>query len=67
MNYGHVLFCLGRRKEALDYYNKSRSSKLFTTEMFTAAFEEDFPYLLKNGIRQEELPLLMDYLLFQSE
>lgn len=67
MNYGHVLFCLGRRKEALDYYKKSRSSKLFTTEMFMEAFEEDFSHLLKNGVKEEELPLLLDFLLFQIE
>jgi tetratricopeptide (TPR) repeat protein len=67
MNYGHVLFCLGRRKEALEQYKKSRSSKLFTTEMFMEAFEEDFSHLLKNGVKQEELPLLLDFLLFQIE
>jgi tetratricopeptide (TPR) repeat protein len=67
MNYGHVLFCLGRRKEALDYYKKSRSSKLFTTEMFMEAFEEDFPHLQKNGVNPEEFPLLLDFLLFQAD
>jgi hypothetical protein len=35
--------------------------------MFLEAFEEDFPTLIKNGVQQEELPLLLDFLLFQSE
>jgi tetratricopeptide (TPR) repeat protein len=66
MNSGHVLFCLGRKKEALEQYRKSRADKLFTTEMFMEAFEEDVSHLLENGVRKEEIPLLLDYLLFQT-
>jgi tetratricopeptide (TPR) repeat protein len=67
MNAGHVLLCLNKRKEALSLYKKSKTDLLFTTNSFQAAFEEDIPYLLKNGIKEEELPLLLDYLLFKIE
>jgi len=67
MNAGHVLLCLNKRKEALTLYKKSKSDLFFATNSFQSAFEEDIPYLLKNGINGEDLPLLMDYLLFQVE
>jgi tetratricopeptide (TPR) repeat protein len=67
MNAGHVLLCLNKRKEALSLYKKSKTDLLFTMNSFQAAFEEDIPYLLKNGIKEEELPLLLDYLLFKIE
>jgi tetratricopeptide (TPR) repeat protein len=67
MNAGHVKLCLHKRKEALSLYMKSKTDLLFTTNLFQSAFEEDIPYLLKNGISKEDLPLLMDYLLFQVE
>jgi tetratricopeptide (TPR) repeat protein len=67
MNHGHVLLCLGKRKEALEQYIKSQSGKFFSPGLFMTAFEEDIPHLLKNGIKEEEIPLLVDYLLFQGE
>jgi len=67
MNAGHVLLCRNKRKEALTLYKKSKTDLLFANNSFQAAFEEDIPYLLKNGISGEDLPLLMDYLLFQVE
>jgi tetratricopeptide (TPR) repeat protein len=67
MNLGHVLLCQGKRKEALDAYKQSKSERLFTNESFQSAFEEDIPHLLKNGIPEEELPLILDYLLLQAE
>jgi tetratricopeptide (TPR) repeat protein len=67
MNAGHVQLCLNKRKEALSLYKRSKTDLLFATNLFQSAFEEDIPYLLKNGISKEDLPLLMDYLLFQVE
>lgn len=67
MNTGHVLLCLNKRKEALTCYKKSKSDLFFATRSFEAAFEEDIPYLLKNGISAEELPLILDYIMFQAE
>ncbi|MCX6243222.1 MAG: tetratricopeptide repeat protein [Bacteroidetes bacterium] len=71
MNLGHVMLCRGKRKEALEAYKKSKSTvtdeKLFSTEAFQSAFEQDIPHLIKNGVPEEELPLILDYLLIQTE
>lgn len=67
MNAGHVKLCLNKRSEAILLYKASKSDLFFATNSFGAAFEDDMPYLLNNGIREEDLPLLMDYLLFQVE
>ncbi|MDP4281428.1 MAG: hypothetical protein Q8867_04690 [Bacteroidota bacterium] len=64
---GHVLLCLGKPRDAVTYYQKALSMESMTAEHFTAAFEEDGQYLVKNGIAPEELPLISDYLLFRSE
>ena len=65
VNYGHVLLCLGKRKEALDQYKNAFNAKLFTQEMFLAAFEEDIPFLLSNGVGEEDIRLILDWLLFR--
>jgi tetratricopeptide (TPR) repeat protein len=67
MNAGHVKLCLNKRKEALLLYKKSKTDLFFATNSFQSAFEEDIPYLLKNGISEDDLPLLIDYLLFQVD
>ncbi len=67
MNAGHVQLCLNKRKEALLFYKKSQTDLFFATNSFQSAFEEDIPYLLKNGISEDDLPLFIDYLLFQIE
>jgi len=65
MNYGHVLLCLGKREEALDQYKNAFTDKLFTQDMFLAAFEEDIPFLVKNGAAEEDIRLIIDWLLFK--
>jgi len=67
MNAGHVQLCLNKRKEALLLYKKSKTDLFFATNSFQSAFEEDIQYLLKNGVSKDDLPLLMDYLLFQVD
>jgi tetratricopeptide (TPR) repeat protein len=67
MNAGHVQLCLGNRKEALDLYKMCFNDSTFLPELFIAAFEEDTPWLEKNGVSREEIPLILDYLLFQKK
>jgi tetratricopeptide (TPR) repeat protein len=67
MNAGHVQLCLNKRKEALLLYKKSKTDLFFATNSFQSAFEEDIQYLQKNGVSKDDLPLLMDYLLFQVD
>jgi len=56
-----------KEDKAIDYYKRSMSGKPFTMDIFMDAFMEDSPYLIRNGIKPEEVPLLLDFLLFQIE
>jgi len=67
MNAGHVQLCLNKRKQASGLYTKCLSTKLARKEDLIAAFDEDIPYLTKNGIDPHEIPLIKDYLLYQSD
>ncbi|MCX6282185.1 MAG: tetratricopeptide repeat protein [Bacteroidetes bacterium] len=67
MNAGHVYLCRGNRKRALELYVKSLDSRELTENAFMDAFDEDVPYLQKYGILQTEIPLIKDYLSFQTE
>ena len=67
MNAGHVQLCLGNRKAALELYRKCFNDSAFLPELFIAAFDEDTPWLEKNGVSKDEIPLILDYLLFQNQ
>ena len=67
MNAGHVQLCLKNRRQAATLYNQCFSTKLARKEDLIAAFDEDIPWLIKNGINPDEIPLIRDYLLFQSD
>jgi tetratricopeptide (TPR) repeat protein len=67
MNAGHTALCLGNRKKSLEYYRKSMALKTPGAGELIAAFDEDSNYLARNGIAQEEIPLVKDFLLFQSD
>ncbi|MFZ4570128.1 MAG: tetratricopeptide repeat protein [Bacteroidales bacterium] len=67
MNAGHVYLCKGERHRALEFYTKSLSSAELSEAEFMVAFDEDVPHLLKYGILMAEIPLIKDYLSFQTE
>lgn len=67
MNAGHAALCLGNRKKSLELYHKAVAIKLPGQEELMAAFDEDTNYLVKNGIPAKEVPLIKDYLLFNSD
>ncbi|MBN2175333.1 MAG: hypothetical protein JW731_14460 [Bacteroidales bacterium] len=62
MNLGHVEWCLGNRKIALKNYKLSINSEDNNLKTFLASFEEDKKYLLKCGIEEDEISLMIDYL-----
>jgi tetratricopeptide (TPR) repeat protein len=64
INKGHLSLCRGRKKEAIDYYRLGINSGEISKEDFMAIFEEDQPLLLSLGVNREDLPILLDYLLF---
>jgi hypothetical protein len=67
MNAGHVQLCLGHWEESFNLYRQCIKGKSMTQETFRNAFEEDVQYLIRNGVRPEDIPLLTDALLFQFD
>ena len=67
MNAANIKLCLGERKEALSLYKQSLSLSSPGRNELLNAFDEDTNYLIQNGIPAAEIPLIRDYLMFQSE
>lgn len=67
MNMGHVQWCLGKRKEALDYYKQSIVKTEFTEREFFEVFHEDLPYLIPLGINKDDVPIMLDQLRYFVE
>jgi len=65
MNMGHVEWCLGDRQAAIKNYKLSINRGDNNYKLFLTGFDEDKPYLIKNGIDEEEIPLMLDYLKYQ--
>jgi tetratricopeptide (TPR) repeat protein len=59
---GHVQWSLGKRRPALDYYQKSISQNGFSEAEFLQIFEEDLPHLLGHGIDKDDIPIMLDQL-----
>ncbi|HPF52153.1 MAG TPA: tetratricopeptide repeat protein [Draconibacterium sp.] len=67
MNMGHVQWSQGRRKEALQYYKKAITQTDFTESEFFDVFDEDLPYLIKQGVNQDDVPIMLDQLRYFVE
>ncbi len=64
INKGHLALCRGKKKEAVDLYRLSINSGGISKEEFIAIFDEDKTLLLSLGVSKDDLPILLDYLLF---
>jgi tetratricopeptide (TPR) repeat protein len=62
MNMGHLQWSLGNRKAALEFYSRALSKEGFTLEGFLEVFEEDLPHLLRQGIDEDDVPIMLDQL-----
>ena len=67
MNMGHVQWSIGNRKKALQYYKQSISATGFSEAEFMEVFEEDLPHLLRQGIDQDDVPIMLDQLRYFVE
>jgi tetratricopeptide (TPR) repeat protein len=65
MNMGHVEWCLGNQKAAIKHYKLSVTRGDNNFKSFQLGFEEDKQYLIKNGLEEKEIPLMLDYLKYQ--
>jgi tetratricopeptide (TPR) repeat protein len=66
INIGHLELCNGNKKEAVNNYRKSMLSGELSKERFISIFTEDFPMLVSLGVNPDDLPIVLDYLLFTS-
>jgi tetratricopeptide (TPR) repeat protein len=64
INKGHVALCRGKKREAVELYLKSIISGELTKEQFIQIFSEDRDLLITLGVSTDDLPILLDYLLF---
>jgi len=64
INMGHLALCRGRKKEAIYHYKQSIITGEITRERFMLIFNEDRNLLVNLGVDKDDLPILLDYLLF---
>ncbi|OQB64053.1 MAG: tetratricopeptide repeat protein [Bacteroidetes bacterium ADurb.Bin145] len=64
INMGHLALCQGNKKEAVDLYRRSIISGEVTKEKFMTIFSDDKSLLISSGVNPDDLPILLDYLLF---
>ena len=62
INYGHVLWARGKKREAIELYIQSLRDLQFGKEDFLRTMEEDRQLLIGNGINEKDIPLMLDYL-----
>lgn len=66
LNAGHIAWCKNNLTQAVELYRESRDLQGSTWEQFQESFKDDKPYLLANGIEEDEIPLLLDELQFEE-
>jgi len=64
INMGHLALCKGNKKEAAENYRKSIATGEISREDFLTILSEDKPLLLANGVNQDDIPILLDYLFY---
>lgn len=67
MNMGHVQWCKGNRKAALEFYKRSISPSFFTEKEFFDVFEEDSHHLVEQGVDKDDVPIMLDQLRYFVE
>ena len=62
LNAGHIAWCQNNYKETVENYRKSIDLQNNNWEIFKERFHEDKPWLLSNGVDDDEIPLMLDAL-----
>ena len=65
INAGHIEWCKGKTTEALNYYVKSIRLIENNKQEFHNIMLQDKPYLIANGIDENDFPLLLDELSYR--
>jgi tetratricopeptide (TPR) repeat protein len=64
INIGHLSLCRGKKREAVELYRQSIISGELSKEQFLSIFSEDKDLLISLGVSPDDLPIIVDYLLF---
>ena len=64
INKGHLALCKGNKREAVDLYRQSIAMDDITSDQFMNIFFADQELLITLGVNPDDLPILLDYLLF---
>jgi tetratricopeptide (TPR) repeat protein len=67
MNMGHVQWCMGKRKMALEYYMQSINDAEMSEIEFMESFSEDLEHLLRLGVELDDVPIMLDQLRYVLE
>ncbi|MGQ9619386.1 MAG: tetratricopeptide repeat protein [Bacteroidales bacterium] len=67
INRGHLAFCMGRKKDAVEFYRRGLAVGGVSRDDFIRIFNEDKPMLIGNGIDPGDIPILIDYLFYILE
>ena len=65
MNAGHVELAFGHVRRALDLYRESLAAEGGDLRRFRENFKQDIPDLVRAGIRESDIPILLDQLLYR--
>jgi tetratricopeptide (TPR) repeat protein len=64
INKGHLALCRGKKREAVELYRQSIISGELSKGQFLSIFSDDRDLLISLGVNPDDLPILVDYLLF---
>ena len=64
LNAGHVRLAMGANKEALNFYRQAINVQGDSVEKFLELFTADIPDLLHAGVKPENIPILLDCLMY---
>lgn len=62
INIGHVSWCQNNKVEALKFYQKAIQLMNNNFNSFLNTFNEDLIFLIQNGIKKEDVPIILDQL-----
>ncbi len=67
MNYGHALLANKNNQEAMEAYKTSINLLENSEEKFMEIFNADIPDLLKAGIDEDDIPIILDQILYKAK
>jgi len=67
INIGHLALCMGKKKDATEAYRKSLSGGESEREIFINTMKFDEHILIQHGVNRDDLPIIIDYVLFLAD